>query len=153
MIAAHFEPWHLMSVVLHCRDEDKEDREYFAIEEDLQKWACRKVLQPGLIFTVLSKTGEPVSCFGFTEDSPTVATAWVIGRPDWKVHVKTIAKGTHHVLKHGDYIRLQAWIRPDRPPAIKFAEWLGFKRDGCCPMIAPNRKDMLLYSLTREGEK
>lgn len=141
------EPWELMSVVCRARDEDISE---MALVDglDRQRWACKMALEPGLFFTVTDREGKPVACVGFTDGGNGIGNAWMVATPEWCRHLKSIAKGWKIVLKESGYRRIQAMVIPERPGAVKFLSWLGFKRDGGLPKMGSDGSSMDLYSYT-----
>lgn len=142
------EPWHLISVVMHLRDEDVEEQALVEPDIDRQIWACKRALAPGLGYTVADSSGRPVACFGFLDDGQNRATAWLVATPDWCRHVKSIYKATKIIMREGGYRRIQAFVRPERHGAEKFLKWLGFKLDGPLPGMRADGGPMNLYSYT-----
>ncbi len=148
MAIVTLQPWHLIRVAMLARQQDAEEFGTFSVDDDPQIWACRQALKPGLMFSVTDTAGAPVACFGFTHECKGIATAWLIATETWRVYVKSMVRAFNHIWSSGEYFRLQALVRPDRPAAVKFIEWLGFRLDGVCPKISPNGATMLFYSKT-----
>lgn len=138
--------WHLISVVMRARDEDVAD---LVLEgEDRQRWACRRVLENGLAFTVLNSSGAPVACFGFVDESKGVCMAWLIATPQWCPYVKSVARCFKLVARDEGYRRIHAIVQPQRAGAERFLKFLGFNRDGTMPKIRADGSSMDLYSYT-----
>ncbi len=49
----------------------------------------------------------------------------------------------------GDFQRVEAYVDPEFPQAIKWAEMLGFEREGLMKRFTPSGQDQYLYARTR----
>ena len=142
------QPWHLLRVAMHMREEDAVEQDLLSPGTDRQFWACRRALEPGLAYAVTDSRGMPVACFGFLDEAEGRCTAWLVATPDWCRHVKSIAKAFRVIARDGGYRRIQAFVQPGRPGAEKFLKWLGFTRDGPLPKMRSDGGAMDLYSYT-----
>ena len=140
------ELWHILHVITHMRESDALDHAAFGGGE-YQASAARQFLRVGLHFTVMGPDGMPISCFGFNEESPQVATMWMISRDG--IRAKSGVKFVRKILNEGVWPRVQAYVNPLDPVAIRFIEWIGLSLDGRLPGIRPGGGAMHLYSFTK----
>ncbi len=74
-----------------------------------------------------------------------VAEGWVILSKHaypWKVSLARYAKTLFEViLKNKKLHRVQASVHAENLEAIKFAEWMGFKKEGVMAKFGPDRSD------------
>lgn len=141
------EPWHLLLVAMNCRKEDR-DSGIFDGDTD-QRWACRQALKLGVGFTVIDATGNPIACFGFAEESRFTATMWLIASRTLNGFVREIRRTFDKFVAQTDYIRIQATADPDRPGAVRFIEFGGFKFECALPGIGARGQLLNLYSIVR----
>jgi RimJ/RimL family protein N-acetyltransferase len=99
--------------------------------------------------------GMIIGCGGFSLLWPGVADGWVIFR---KIMEKEYRRDAYSVIlgmlaaeikEHGIW-RIQATVRTDFPAGIKYAEGLGFVREGLMRKYGPDGSDRYLYALVME---
>lgn len=147
---AELQPWHLMRVVLNMRESDRAEFGTVIAEPDPQRWACRRALEEGLNFSVLTPAGKPVACFGFLNGTdPEMCNLWMIATDEWKPYVKSIKKTYDAVISAKLYRVVQAGIRTQRADSRRFIEWLGLESRGTLPHYLPNDEAIEMFSRVR----
>jgi len=98
-------------------------------------------------------SGHIIGCAGIFPMWEGVGEAWFIGADRIKAHSLSTIKFIKKVFKdkqdEGEYVRLQANVRADWPKAIKFAELVGFKKEGYMKKFGPDGLDYLIMGRIR----
>lgn len=100
--------------------------------------------------------GLIIGCGGFLVMWPGVADGWVIFRKIIEQEYRRDAYAAIlgmlavQIKKHGIW-RIQATVRTDFPAGIKYAEGLGFVREGLMRKYGPDGSDRYLYALVMEA--
>lgn len=125
----------LNDVALELRPEHKK---YVVSVEDI-----------GMSFTGLLNN-QPIAAGGICYLWEGVAEGWVLASRDiFKYPIfcaKTIKKRTDLLATNNKLKRIQTAVKCDSETAIRFAEWLGFKREGLMKNYAPDGSDHYLYA-------
>lgn len=103
----------------------------------------------GMSFTGLLNN-KPIAAGGICYLWDGVAEGWVLASRDiFKYPIfcaKTIKRRTDLLAKNNKLKRIQTAVKADSDTAIRFAEWLGFKREGLMKNYGPDGSDHYLYA-------
>ena len=103
----------------------------------------------GMSFTGLLNN-KPIAAGGICYLWDGVAEGWVLASKDiFKFPIfcaKTIKRRTDLLAKNNNLKRIQTAVKKDSATAIRFAEWLGFKREGLMKQYGPDGTDHYLYA-------
>ena len=103
----------------------------------------------GMSFTGLLNN-KPIAAGGICYLWDGVAEGWVLASRDiFKYPIfcaKTIKRRTDLLAKNNKLKRIQTAVKADSDTAIRFAEWLGFKREGLMKNYGPDGADHYLYA-------
>lgn len=103
----------------------------------------------GMSFTGLLND-KPIAAGGICYLWDGVAEGWVLASRDiFKYPIfcaKTIKRRTDLLAKNNKLKRIQTAVKADSDTAIRFAEWLGFKREGLMKNYGPDGADHYLYA-------
>ena len=103
----------------------------------------------GMSFTGLLNN-KPIAAGGISYLWDGVAEGWVLASRDiFKYPIfcaKTIKRRTDLLAKNNKLRRIQTAVKADSDTAIRFAEWLGFKREGFMKNYGPDGADHYLYA-------
>ena len=103
----------------------------------------------GMSFTGLLNN-NPIAAGGICYLWDGVAEGWVLASRDiFKYPIfcaKTIKRRTDLLAKNNKLKRIQTAVKADSDTAIRFAEWLGFKREGLMKNYGPDGADHYLYA-------
>jgi RimJ/RimL family protein N-acetyltransferase len=139
---------HLIHIMRTMRQQDRVEFANLSDEPDLERWAANYFLLPGLNWTVINKSGEPVACVGFRDVCAGVCVAWFVANDSFKTYMKSMTQAFRVMWKSGLYRRIEAYVNPLNPPAARYVEWLGFKMEGRCIKRARDGSDLLQYAYT-----
>ena len=117
---------------------------------DLKNWADRNE-SDGPSYT-LSYLGKPVGCFGVRIYWPHVGEAWVILSKDVKDYGAANPYGKRcfeRLIDEYNLHRVGAFVRTDRPEFVRYAEYMGFEREGTCRKFMPDGTDCYMYARIR----
>lgn len=99
--------------------------------------------------TVLTHEGQPILIAGMIRINHVVCEGFMmVGRefPDvFKTNGKTILKAIKKAIAEVDCHRLQILVSEDFPIGQRFAEALGFEKEGLCRGIAVDKTNMFIY--------
>lgn len=105
--------------------------------------------QPGLAWT-MKAAGKPVACGGFVEIGYGVAMVWVIASDGVRGHGRKFCRfarrATRIACEEMGWHRVQAAVRADRREYQRWAELMGFEREGVLRKAAPDKSDLCLYA-------
>jgi len=105
----------------------------------------------GLAFTLMA--GEKVvCCSGVSQLWNNSAEAWLIVSKDFPQYGKIAAKLIKKFLMWVEppvYSRVQMSVRSDFDEAVRFAEFLGFEREGVMRKYGPDGVDYYMYARVR----
>jgi len=147
---------------LHAREYDPED--FTAIElpepvklaregQPVEQWALEHKLS-GPAMSVVDPAGAIVFCCGLHP------MGWAGTAELWAVFSPLARQYPHATLRMGQrmrdyyqdkFARIQCAVDPQWVTAVRFVEYLGFKREGMMKQYGPNGRDMALYALVREA--
>ena len=100
------------------------------------------ISEPGLSFTLL-KDDEPIVAGGVIPMWQGVAEGWVLSSKqifDYKIKAAASVKKRLDLLCTNNKIwRLQTSVKEDFKTGIRFAEWLGLKKEGLMTMYGPDK--------------
>jgi len=103
----------------------------------------------GMSFTGLLNN-KPIAAGGICYLWDGVAEGWILASRDiFKYPIfcaKTIKRRTDLLAKNNKLKRIQTAVKADSDTAIRFAEWLGFKREGLMKNYGPDGADHYLYA-------
>ena len=103
----------------------------------------------GMSFTGLLNN-HPIAAGGICYLWDGVAEGWVLASRDiFKYPIfcaKTIKKRTDLLAANNKIKRIQTAVKADSQKAIRFAEWLGFKKEGLMRNYGPDGSDHYLYA-------
>tara|TARA_E500000081_G_C6123706_1_gene349552 strand:+ start:449 stop:898 length:450 start_codon:yes stop_codon:yes gene_type:complete len=103
----------------------------------------------GMSFTGLLNN-QPIAAGGICYLWDGVAEGWVLASRDiFKYPIfcaKTIKRRTDLLAINNKINRIQTAVKSDCDRAIRFAEWLGFKREGLMKKYGPGGTDHYLYA-------
>lgn len=107
----------------------------------------------GLSFTFV-KDNEIIFCAGIITPHAKVAECWTLMSKDFDEHGMFAARSIKGFLDWVQpfYHRFQMSVKEDFPEAQKFAEFLGFKKEGLMRKFDTEGNDYWLYSRIKEGE-
>ena len=92
----------------------------------------------------------PIAAGGVHHLWDNVAEGWVIGsKLIWKYPItfgRAIKIRTDYLATNNNIKRIQTAVKSDCSKAIRFAEWLGFKREGLMKKYGPDGSDYYLYA-------
>jgi hypothetical protein len=96
---------------------------------------------------------KPVVCTGLIEMWENCAEAWVIASGNI-IHTpvsiaRAMKRGLQERILNDDYDRVQANVRADWPTAIRFAEFVGMKREGLMRRFGPEGADYVRFAWVR----
>ena len=114
---------------------------------DLKGWADRNE-SDGPSYT-LSYLGEPIGCFGIRIYWPHVGEAWVIVSKDVRNYCRAHRYGKEcfeRLIDEYDLHRVGAFVRTDRPEFVRYAEYMGFEKEGTCRKFMPDGTDCYMYA-------
>lgn len=140
MIIAPFHPAHMLEI--RAQPNQPKDSKLFA---DPEYGQC---LASGEAFTVLD--GNTVqACLGVFEMTEGRALAWaLLGEDCGRVMVR-LHKQVRAYLEQCPFHRVEAYVDPNFPAAIRWMRLLGFEFEGRMRQFLPNRADQLLYARTK----
>jgi len=103
----------------------------------------------GMSFTGLVNK-KPIAAGGVNHLWDNVAEGWVIASKEiWKYPItcaRAIKVRTDYLATNNNIKRIQTGVKADCKKAIRFAEWLGFKREGLMKKYGPDGSDYYLYA-------
>jgi len=92
----------------------------------------------------------PIAAGGVNHLWDNVAEGWVIASKEiWKYPItcaRAIKIRTDYLATNNKIKRIQTSVKSDCDKAIRFAEWLGFKREGLMKQYGPDGSDYYLYA-------
>lgn len=118
--------------------------------DDLENWAERN--ESDGPSRTLSYHGEPVGCFGIRIYWPHVGEAWVILTKDIEKYCGAHIQGKRifeQMIEEFDLHRVGAFLRTDRPEFVRYAEYMGFEREGECRKFFPDGTNCYMYARVR----
>ena len=110
-------------------------------------------LRDGWSFTLMRKK-KPVLIAGLLPMLPGTAMAWLVASDLIRRYPVAAAAscraGLARLRLEHKLHRVQVFIYPGFPTAIRFAEWLGFQYEGTMKKVSADKQDYYLYALTEE---
>jgi len=92
----------------------------------------------------------PIAAGGVNHLWDNVAEGWVIASKEiWNYPItcaRAIKIRTDYLATNNKIKRIQTSVKSDCDKAIRFAEWLGFKREGLMKQYGPEGSDYYLYA-------
>ena len=136
-----------------CQTYQLGDREYLEVRDGDRLGGDEFDEENGPTWTLLVDD-FPVAIFGFVNASPGVYEMWSevsdLARGHGFAAIRLVKQIQDLAFKNLDMHRLQATCRADREEYTRFLEIMGFEREGVLRQMAPNRKDLILYSMVRD---
>jgi len=133
-------------------------------ERDLNMLACMEdwignlweMKSKGYAYTMLHGE-EVIACIGVTFITSGVAEIWAITGKLVDKYPKDFHKRCQEIISEAfekaELHRLQCTAEVDYDRTIKWLERLGFEREGTLRSYTPDKKDMYIYSIVKEGDK
>ena len=90
-----------------------------------------------------------VGCAGIVEVWSERALVWALMAEESGQHMLAITRYVRRVLDLFAFRRVEAWVDPNFAPAVRWAEMLGFEREGYMRAFTPTGDDQLLYAQVR----
>lgn len=145
LIALPFHPTHMNRVVLNASDR--------RIFESLPDWDVRlKVLHETKTAWTLFYERQPALVMGLEYKFPTNYEAWLIPGPKSYEHPALLSRGARRFFdKIGERLnlrRMQIVVNVHHKDAIRWAEFLQFKREGRMIQYGPEGDDYYMYART-----
>lgn len=104
---------------------------------------------PGPAWT-MEKDGRVIAVMGITAVSGGIGLVWSFISDEARGHGKMMVKFAREKMKFAltemRFHRLQAVVREDRPEYQRFAELMGFQKEGLMRKACANGDDLWLYS-------
>jgi len=88
--------------------------------------------------------GHIIAAAGFIPMWDGVAECWFIGSDRIQTRIKSVLKTTKQIINEVSYKRLHSNVRADWMKAIRFAEVLGFEKEGLMKKFGPEGSDYLV---------
>ena len=90
--------------------------------------------------------GKVVGCAGISECWPGRAEAWTLLAPDAFSVFRQIHRTVRQVLSDGRWHRVEMKVDAGHAEAIRWAEHLGFEREGLMRKYTADQRDVFLYA-------
>ena len=87
------------------------------------------------------ENGHIIGAAGFIPMWDGVAECWFIGSDRIQTRLKTVIKTTKDIIGKMPYTRMHANVKADWAEAIRFAQFLGFKKEGLMKKFGPEGAD------------
>ncbi len=98
----------------------------------------------------MKKDGRPIACGGIVHIGGGVGVVWVQATDEVRGHglklCKFARKAVHVAFARMKFHRIQATVRTDRPEYCRWAELMGFEREGLMRKATPSKEDVFLYA-------
>lgn len=119
------------------------------LDEQTQAWAELKASR-GPAVTAVSR-GRVVACGGLEILWEGMAEGWCLFADDLDGNALSISRKVLEIMqewiKEHKLVRIQAPMRADFKMGLRFAEWLGFKKEGVLQKYHPDGSDAIMYAL------
>lgn len=92
-------------------------------------------------------TGTVAGAAGFTVPYPAHAIAWALFSDCFDDHVRPVIRFVRERITAGDWARVEAMTRADRPEQGRFAQSCGFRRVTVLRRWGPASIDMVLHEV------
>jgi hypothetical protein len=130
-----YKPWHATEILRYGMNDDKVSVDAKAYEERLD------FSQPGMSFSLLAD--DKLVCAGGVYPLWTgVAEGWVLSSRrifDFSLSAcKAIKERTDYICTNNKIWRLQTAVRADFEVGVRFAKWLGLKKEGLMMKYGPD---------------
>ena len=116
---------------------------------DWKEWS-KKHVDDGGAYTAIDELGRIIACGGIMELWQHHGDAWFYGTHLLPKNAKSIIKVTRKTIdliaKHKEYKRVSTHVLTDWKEAVRFIEYLGFKREGFHQKYGPNETDYYTYA-------
>lgn len=90
--------------------------------------------------------GQVVGCAGISECWPGRAEAWTLLAPDALAVFREIHRTVRRVLADGPWHRIEMKVDAGHAAAARWAEHLGFEREGLMRKYTADQRDVYLYA-------
>lgn len=98
----------------------------------------------------MKKGGRPIGCGGFFTISEGVGMVWVILSDEVRGHGKKLCQfardATQIAFEEMGWHRIQSAVRCDKPEYQRWAELMGFEKEGRLRKATPDKVDLFLYA-------
>ena len=122
--------------------------EFLELKPEHKKYAFF-LKEVGMSFTGLVNN-RPIAAGGVFHLWDGVAEGWVLATKDiYKYPIfcaKHIKQRTEIILKANKIIRIQTSVKADCDVALRFAKWLGFKKEGLMESYGPDGSDFVRFA-------
>ncbi|BAQ86544.1 putative acetyltransferase [uncultured Mediterranean phage uvMED] len=88
--------------------------------------------------------GHIICSGGFIDMWEGVAEVWFIGSDKIQTKVKFVVETTKDIMNKSPYTRIHASVKADWKKAVRFASFLGFKKEGLMKKFGPEGADYLI---------
>lgn len=109
------------------------------------EYAEQLVAQPGVAWAALLD-GQTLACAGMTEVGPQRAIAWALFSEAALRHFGPIHRATRQILAEVPWRRVEMAVDAQHVAAIRWAERLGFAREGLMRAYTADGRDCFLYA-------
>lgn len=109
------------------------------------EYAEQLCAQPGVAWAAVMG-GQTLACAGMTEITPQRAIAWALFAPAALRHFGPIHRATGRILAEAPWRRLEMAVDARHAAAIRWAERLGFEREGLMRAYTADGRDCFLYA-------
>lgn len=110
-----------------------------------EAYARTLIANRGVAWAVLLD-GEPIACGGIAEAWRDRAIAWSMITPAVFDHFRLLHRCVLSVLDEAPWARIEMDVRADHASGCRWAEHLGFEREGVRRRFTPDGGDMVLYA-------
>lgn len=117
-----------MALELAANLDNRDRMEILRVYPDLDRWALERCTLPGNAWALIEE-GQVMVAGGIV-DQGTKGTLWLAGRTGWRRRVKHAVRIWRAIRESRLYQRLECQCTEDNPVAQRFAERLGFQREG-----------------------
>ena len=90
--------------------------------------------------------GDVVCCAGVLPQWEGRAIGWALMSPTAGPHMLRITRASRRFFDMQQIRRIETWVDPMFPAAVRWIEMLGFKREGCMVKYTPLGGDADLYA-------
>lgn len=138
---------------------EAEEQDFYAIElqDEQENWMALSELNADDVRMLVNMGSTTVTDFegriiligGLIEVAPGRAEAWTIISEHAGVHMVRLSRMVKRYLDGGPFRRIEANVRSDFAPGIRWANMMGFEMEGLMKQYSPNGADHYLYARVR----
>lgn len=138
MTIVPFEPWHLLQI-------DVQPAQRINDETLRDENNAKELAAAGPCFTALL-AGAPVAIGGIVGRGPGRAVGWAVISPRALTQFRSIHRAVKAFIDLHNFRRLEIMVDPRHAGAVRWAQHLGFEREGTCRSYAPDGRDLDMYA-------